>query len=90
MCHTLSNAWLMSMKAAVQYLLFTRSSYILCIILCYNIELNLNVLYGGLWDTLWLANCCEQGDEISGSIKCGKLKCYLLKKPETGRIDWRA
>jgi hypothetical protein len=35
----------------------------------------------GVGGILWLANCCEHGDELSGSIKCGKLKCYLIKKP---------
>ena len=35
---------------------------------------------GGGGAALWLVKWCEQGDELSGSIKCGKLKCYLLKK----------
>jgi len=31
---------------------------------------------------LWLAKWCEHGDELSGYIKCGKLKCHLLKTPQ--------
>lgn len=42
-----------------------------------------------------MANCCEQGDELSGSIKCGNLKCYLLRKRQLegsfgvpGAVKW--
>jgi hypothetical protein len=31
---------------------------------------------------LWLAKWCEQGDELSGYIKCENMKCRLLKTPQ--------